>query len=346
LFEKALGEDVVLVYPSDAVQRDVLMQAVYGPRGIKAGRLRGESIDFIQRACRDVIDQGAEIIVPGFTEIPIVIDPLRSACKVPIVDCNQVYADYAIAFSGRSAARPHKIGVVGGVGPAATVDFMDKVVRLTRAERDQDHIKMIVEHNPQIPDRTRNLIGDGPDPTIPLYSACRKLEAEGADMIAIPCNTAHAFVERIQRHLSIPIVHMLYETVGYIQRRFPDRRSVGLLATSGTVGSRVYHEILEGAGLRVVAPDATRQDLVMRAIYGERGVKAGYTDGLCREDLLQALENVVRQRAEVVILGCTELPLILPQNDSLEVEGTTIALLDPTEILAAKCVELAGAHRK
>ncbi len=342
LFESAFGADADLIYPNDQVQRDCLMEAVYGPRGIKAGHLRGRSIDLIQRTCRDVIDQGAEIILPGFTEIPIVIDQLRQAFNVPIIDCNQVYADHAIAFHGLAAARPYKIGVVGGVGPAATVDFMNKVVAHTPADRDQDHIKMIVDHNPQIPDRTANLIGDGADPTIPLYSACKTLEAEGADMIAIPCNTAHAYVERIQRYLALPIVNMLFETVAHIRRAHPDCRTVGLLATAGTVASRVYHEMLDAAGLRTVAPDQAQQDLVMRAIYGERGVKAGYIDGQCREDLLEALRNTVDKGAEVAILGCTELPLILPQSDAFEISGKTIALIDPTDILARKAVELSG----
>ncbi len=342
LFENAFGAGVDLIYPNDQVQRDCLMEAVYGPRGIKAGHLRGRSIDLIHRACRDVIDQGAELILPGFTEIPIVIDQLRQAFNVPIIDCNQVYADHAIAFHGLAAARPYKIGVVGGVGPAATVDFMNKVVAHTPADRDQDHIKMIVDHNPQIPDRTANLIGDGADPTIPLYSACKTLEAEGADMIAIPCNTAHAYVERIQRYLAIPIVNMLFETVAHIRRAHTDCRTVGLLATAGTVASRVYHEMLDAGGLRTVAPDQAQQDLVMRAIYGERGVKAGYTDGQCREDLLQALENVVDKGAEVAILGCTELPLILPQSSAFEIAGKTVALIDPTDILARKTVDLSG----
>jgi aspartate racemase len=317
------------------------MEAIYGPRGIKAGNLRGQSIELIQKACRDVIDQGAEIIVPGLTEIPIVIDSLRSAFNVPIVDCNQAYAEYALADQGYAPAKPYKIGVVGGVGPAATVDFMEKVVARTKPSRDQDQVKMVVEHNPQIPDRTENLFGGGADPTIPLNSACKKLEAQGADMIAIPCNTAHAFVERIQRFLAIPIVNMLFETVETIRRRHPHCRSVGLLATSGTVGSRVYHDIIEAASLNVVVPDPDRQDLVMRAIYGEQGVKAGYTEGQCRDDLLKALENVVENGAEVVILGCTELPLILPESDDFPIAGKSVALVDPTDTLARKCVELA-----
>ncbi len=342
LFEKAFSDDYTLIYPRPPVQRNCLMEAIYGSRGIKAGQLRGQSIDLIRKTCRDVIDQGAEIIVPGFTEIPIVIDSLRSAFNVPIIDCNQTYAEYALSYQGLLPAKPYKIGIVGGVGPAATVDFMDKVVARTKASRDQDHIKMVVEHNPQIPDRTENLFGGGADPTIPLYSACKKLEAQGADMIAIPCNTAHAFVERIQKFLAIPIVNMLFETVETITKHHPHCHAVGLLATSGTVGSRVYHDIIEAASLRTVVPDPDRQDLVMRAIYGEQGVKAGHTDGQCREDLLKALENVVEKGAEVVILGCTELPLILPESDDFPIAGKSVALIDPTDTLARKCIELSG----
>lgn len=342
LFERAFPDDHVLIYPRAPVQRDCLMEAIYGPRGIKAGNLRGQSIDLIQRACRDVIDQGAEIIVPGFTEIPIVIDSLRSAFNVPIIDCNQAYAEYALAYQGFAPARPYKIGIVGGVGPAATVDFMDKIVSRTRASRDQDHVKMVVEHNPQIPDRTENLFGGGADPTIPLYSACKKLEEQGANMIAIPCNTAHAFVERIQRFLAIPIINMPFETVEAIKRRYPHCRAVGLLATSGTVGSRVYHDVIEAAGLHTIVPDPRSQDLVMRAIYGEQGVKAGHTQGQCRDDLLEALGSVVEMGAEVVILGCTELPLILPESEAFEIAGKTVALIDPTDTLARKCVDLSA----
>ena len=124
---------------------------------------------------------------------------------------------------------------------------MDKIVRNTPAGRDQEHIKLVVEQNPQIPDRTKNLIGDGIDPTIALYSTCKRLEADEADIIAIPCNTAHAFVERIQPYLSIPIVNMLFETAECIRREHRSCKRIGLLATSGTIGSRVYHDAIADA---------------------------------------------------------------------------------------------------
>jgi aspartate racemase len=329
-----------LIYPSPEVQRDALMPAIYGERGIKSGCLQGESVEFLERACRDLMAQGAEVIAPGFTEIPIVVDSL---CErgLPVIDINQVYARHAVDFGGELSARPFKIGVVGGVGPAATVDFMDKIVRNTQARHDQEHIKVVVEQNPQIPDRTENLIGEGADPTVALYATCKKLEADEADLIAIPCNTAHAFVERIQPYLSIPIINMLYETVDYIRRNHAGRSRIGLLATSGTQQSRVYHDIVEKAGLTLLAPDAVHQAKVMSAIYGEKGVKAGFTEGECRDDLMAALTHLVELGAEIVILGCTELPLLLAQSDNFAVAGKHIVVLDPTEILARKCVSLA-----
>jgi len=336
LFDRAFQGDWEVIYPDPQVQAGAVMEAVYGAEGIKAGRLRGRSVTLIAEACRELTDQGAEVIVPGFTEIPILCEVLRSEIQTPILDSNQAYANHAIAYDSASGGRAFKLGVVGGVGPAATVDFMDKVVRRTKAARDQDHIKMVVEQNPQIPDRTANLVGEGEDPTIPLYATCKRLESEGADAIAIPCNTAHAFVERIQRHLDIPIINMLSETVDYIRRVHPGARRVGLLATLGTVQSGVYQEILEAADLSVVLPDQPMQQRVMEAIYGEAGVKAGFMEGSCRDHLAAAITEVGAKGAEVAILGCTELPLIAP-----EAACDGLILLDPTEILALRCVSLA-----
>jgi aspartate racemase len=106
-------------------------------------------------------------------------------------------------------------------------------------------LKLLVEQNPQIPDRTKHLVGDGPDPTVSLYATCKRLEAGDMGIIAIPCNTAHAFVERIQPYLNVPIVNMLTVTVGYLRAPFPELRQVGLLATTGTITSGVYQKALE-----------------------------------------------------------------------------------------------------
>lgn len=344
LFERYFAPPAVLLYPQAAAQSG-LMQAIYGDTGIKAGHLEPRSIRLLDAAVRDLHAQGAELIVPGFTEIPVVLDAIGEHA-LPIVDCNRVYAQHAVDEGAGAPPRPFKIGVIGGVGPAATVDFMDKVVHATRASRDQDHVKMVVEHNPQIPDRTEHLVGAGPDPTVALYATAKKLEAADADLIAIPCNTAHAFVERIQPYLAIPIVNMLRETVEHVRTRFGTQRPVGLLATTGTVASGVYHDAAAAAGLRLVVPDERHQSLVMDAIYGEHGVKAGFTTGACRDALLAAVEHLARCGVDAVILGCTELPLILPAVEALTAAARTVAILDPTEILARVCVAHAEAARR
>lgn len=328
-----------LIYPTRQAQEVWLMQAIYGPHGIKAGNLQGEPFELLYRASRDLMDQGAEVILPGFAEVSMVVDALRES-GLPIFDANQVYVQYAISHEGDVPANIFKVGIIGGVGPVATVDFMNKIIHNTKAKKDQEHIKLVVEHNPQIPDRTESLTAGGPDPTVALYSACKRLEAADANMIAIPCNTAHAFVERIQPYLSIPIINMLFETMENIRNNYGKDRTVGLLATLGTVKSGVYRDLADKVGIRLIVPADAYQKKVMDAIYGEKGVKAGYTEGQCKENLLQALEHLVRRGAEIIILGCTELPLLLSQTDDFPVAGKKVVILDPTEILARKCVSL------
>ncbi|HCE5853587.1 TPA: aspartate/glutamate racemase family protein [Pseudomonas aeruginosa] len=339
LFERHFGAGFELVYPSE-VNQAALMEAVYGPAGIKAGHLDGVSIELLHQACLDLHSQGATLLLPGMTELSLVASDLHRR-GVSCVDVNQVYADYATSSESARNTPQFKLGIVGGVGPAATVDFMGKVVKNTPAGRDQDHIKMVVEQNPQIPDRTANILYKDTDPTVAMYATCKRLECEGANAIAIPCNTAHAYVERIQGYLGIPIINMLTETIDFIRQAYGSERKVGLLATSGTIQSRVYHHAAERVGLSLLVPDEVEQALVMSAIYGESGVKAGHTSGQCRDELLTAVSHLVKQGATVLILGCTELPLILPQDDDFQIDGVSVSLVDPTNVLAQRCVALA-----
>lgn len=233
------------------------------------------------------------------------------------------------------------LGIVGGIGPAATVDFMAKLIRHTDARRDQDHMRMLVDHNPGIPDRTAHLTGAGADPTPALLHACQRLQAGGASAIAMPCNTAHAFLPRFRDRLSVPVVDMLAATVAHIAGTRPDCRRVGLLATSGTIASRVYHDAARDAPFDLMTPDAAHQDHVMKAIYGSDGVKAGHTTGPCAVHLHAAAVHLAARGAQVLILGCTELPLILGQQQGYDAGGCRVDLVDPTLILALRCIELA-----
>ena len=330
-------QDYELIYPTNQSQ---LMQAIYAETGIKNGYLDGLPLEYVYEACLELKAKGCEVILPCITEISLLVNQLWKR-GVPIVDVNQVYADYALSIGNIPQLKPFKLGIVGGVGPSATVDFMNKIIQSTPAKKDQDHIKMIVEQNPQIPDRTANLIHNQTDPTIALFSTCKKLEAAGANAIAIPCNTAHAFVKEIQDHLNVPIVNMITTTAEYILENFGKGTIVGLLATSGTIQSKVYFNVLTHFGLQIVVPDESHQNLVMESIYGEMGVKAGYTSGLCKEQINGGVNHLIKKNAQVIILGCTELPLLFPQNQGHNDTKLSIELIDPTLILAKKVVQLA-----
>jgi len=245
------------------------------------------------------------------------------------------------------------IGIVGGIGPAATVDFMNKIIRHTDARCDQDHLRLLVEHNPGIPDRTAHLLGRGADPTPALLTACRRLQAGGAALIAMPCNTAHAYLRHIRPGLAIPVVDMLAETVAHIAAAHPGCTRVGLLATSGTIATRIYHEAARRAPFELLTPEPAWQARVMAAIYGEQGVKAGHTSGACVDDLRAAVAHLAARGATVMILGCTELPMLLGQQrgfDACPVPGADsramlVDLVDPTLVMARHCIALARASQ-
>jgi aspartate racemase len=287
----------------------------------------------LEEACAALAGQGAQVILPGLSELV----PQVAPAQVPVLDPHTIYAHYVVSQPAPPSERPFKLGVVGGVGPAATVDFLQKVVRHTPAHRDQDHLKVLIEQNPQIPDRTDHLIGHGPDPTLALYATCRKLQAGEADLIAIPCNTAHAFIDLIQPHLDIPILNMLTVTVNHVRESWPKLQTVGLLATTGTLSTGIYHRALQKQGLRPTVPQPASQAHLMDAIYGPRGIKAGFTSGRCVEDIHWVIEELVQQGVEVIILGCTELPLVFADTE-IRVRDRLISLVDPTEILARRCV--------
>ena len=330
-----------IIYPEHNIQRKYLMEAIYGPHGIKAGHLTGKVIEYLEKSCKNLSEQGAKLIIPGFTEIPVVYDALKKKKRFNIIDSNQVYADWAIrSYNKTFAGKQLIIGIIGGLGPSATVDLMDKIIKNTPAQKDQDHFQMIVEHDPQIPDRTAHLLKGEEDPTISLYACAKKLEKREADFIAIPCNTAHAFIDRIQKHLSVPIINMIEEVIIYLKKHFSDTRTAGLLATTGTVTTGIYHTAFEKTGIQLISPDEAYQKLVMESIYGRKGIKAGYTEGDPKRNLFEATRHLVEKGAEVIILGCTELPLIIEQTNHCPLAGKTVAILDPTNILAKKCVHL------
>ncbi len=224
------------------------------------------------------------------------------------------------------------IGILGGVGPFATADLFQKLVKASPAKKDQEHPHTIIDNACQIPDRTAALLNKGPSPVPEMLAAARRLEAAGADFIIMPCNTAHAFLPELEPLVRIPFVNMIQEVVNHIKKQYPDVTKVGLLATSGTVASGVYSNAIEKAGLETIVPDDTLQAKVMDAIYSpESGIKAGGLE-IPHRILVDAGRELADRGAEVVILGCTEIPLVVGKND------LPVPAIDATLILAEAAV--------
>ena len=225
------------------------------------------------------------------------------------------------------------IGILGGMGPLATADLFQKIVLLTKADTDRDHIRVYIDSNANIPDRTAAILSGGEDPVPEMSSALRHLEACGADCIIMPCNTAHYFLPRLQAMTEIPFLSILTAAAEACKAQFPGK-TVGILATRGTLAADLYQKALAQAGVPYLIPDAPAQDALMRVIYD--GVKAGKGPDSYRADFLTVLEQMSAGGAEVFLLGCTELPLAA---ESLKI---TLPTVDPTAELAKAAIRFCG----
>ena len=186
---------------------------------------------------------------------------------------------------------------------------------------------MVVEQNPQIPDRTANLLHDATDPTMAMYATCKRLESAGANAIAIPCNTAHAWHERLQQaYPHIQVLHIARVVAQRLQQQ--GHSACMLLATQGTYRIGLYDQALAACGITVHLPHDAEREQLMRGIY--QGVKADKLD-LARSDFAQVAQAMRVRHGDVpLIMGCTEIPLALP--GAAEVAG--LPLVDPAWELA------------
>lgn len=217
------------------------------------------------------------------------------------------------------------------MGPLATADLFTKIVTMTRASCDQEHLHVLIDNNTEIPDRTRAILSGGENPLPQLKASAERLRDAGADFLIMPCNTAHYFHAELSRSIDIPVLNMLEETAALIKERGVS--CVGLLATDGTIQSGVYDRALERYGIEVLRPDAEGQKQVMHIIYD--GVKAGNRD-ISPDGFVRAAEDLLARGAQTLILGCTELP------PAFSIYDIKLPHTDPTSVLAAAAVTYAG----
>lgn len=225
------------------------------------------------------------------------------------------------------------IGILGGMGPLATADLYRKIIERTRADRDNEHIRVYIDGNAAIPDRTAAILHGGEDPVPEMLSALRHLEACGADCIIMPCNTAHYFLPRLREQTALPILDMQRITAAVCRERFPGK-TAAILATDGTVQSGLYDRALDAEGVRWIHPGESEQKSLMHLIYGV--VKASRPMEPEKEHWDAILDTLRGQGADLFILGCTELPVLAGVLPS---EGP---FLDPTDELAKAAIRFCG----
>ncbi|MDF9795416.1 aspartate racemase [Catalinimonas alkaloidigena] len=234
------------------------------------------------------------------------------------------------------------IGIVGGVGPAAGADLLSKITEETAAHKDQEHLPVLLYSLPhRIVDRTAFLEGkEFQNPGINLAEICLNMEASGVCVAGIPCNTAHAapIFSRLEEELKkansqLTLVHLIHENINYLHGKFKKGSRIGVLSTTGTFEQKIYSSHLEAAGYACILPDADMQkELVHTAIYhpsyGIKSVGRRITD-LSKAQLYHVMDLMKKQGAEAIILGCTEIPLAITEN---EYKG--MLLIDATRVLA------------
>jgi len=224
------------------------------------------------------------------------------------------------------------IGILGGIGPSATLHLFKLIIEETPAKKDQEHLKIVIYNNPKVPDRTAFILGKGESPLPYLIEGAEFLNRAGSDIIVMPCNTAHYFYEEISKIAKGKFLHLLNETAEEIRRK--NIKEIGILATTGTLKTGLWQKAI-GEGVRIIYPDEeTQENLVMEAIYGERGVKAGFKKKP-KELLVKAGNILIKKGAKAIVAGCTEVSIVMERNPF------DFPLFEPLKIIAKKAVELA-----
>jgi aspartate racemase len=237
-----------------------------------------------------------------------------------------------------SPATPRCLGVLGGMGPLAGAEFAVRVVRLTPASCDQEHIPMLLCNDPRVPDRSTAWVGGGPSPLPAMMRGIAMLQDAGADCIAIPCNTAHLWFDQLQAATSARLLHIVESVVLDLQRQGVHEGPIAILGTRATLETGLYQRYLAESGYQSLVP--TAPDVLADCAESIAAVKGGRLDEAFAP-LARAIASLVDEGARAVVLGCTELPLALPHPRRAEFG---VVVTDSVDALARQAVELFTRH--
>lgn len=228
-----------------------------------------------------------------------------------------------------------KLGVIGGMGPEATNFFYARLIARTKARCDQEHIDTIILSHASMPDRTKAILTGQKDKLIKaLTEDARNLEKLGVSNIAIPCNTSHYFYDEIQEAVSIPIIHMVEESVKYVKKSWPDTMKIGIMGTDGTIQAGTYHRACEKYGMEIITPSAERQKDVMSLIYDD--IKCGKTGD--REKFIRTYDELMERGCDAIILACTEISVFK------EYYQVPLNCVDAMDVLVKESILRSGAE--
>lgn len=215
------------------------------------------------------------------------------------------------------------IGVLGGMGPAATADLFNKFISFTKANCDQEHIPLIISSIPNIPDRTQALLHDGRSPLPLMQSYLHLLENAGAECIVIPCNTAHYWFSELKESCHVEMLSIIDTTMQEVIKT--GKKQIGLLATNATVHMGLYQKRMEDAGLNCLIPNKDEQQKVMESIYLLKSGEVERSEKLMKE----IAQSLFDKNVQVIVLGCTEVPVILQK----EIKNNPDKYIDSTSSL-------------
>ncbi len=228
------------------------------------------------------------------------------------------------------------IGILGGMGPEATAYMYSLIIKYTRVKKDQDHLRIFIYSNPEIPPRTDAILQQGPSPVPLLLEGIQKLKDAGVNFVIVPCVTAHYFLPEVFTQIDVPYLNLLDESLSWAKENIPNLKKAGLISSTGTLVSKLFHDKFGQAGIEVIAPQGEEQQQVMEAIFGAQGIKTGSTSGSSKEHIIRSAEKLISRGAGAIIAGCTELPLVLRAED------ISVPLIEPMDILAQKTILEAG----
>ena len=227
------------------------------------------------------------------------------------------------------------VGVIGGLGPMATLDFFDRILKRTKALREQDHLRLIIDNTTKIPDRNAFTRGEGPSPGPALADAARGLEQAGAEFIVMACNTTHAWEAEIRAAINVPFISIIEETTKVVADLSPE--AAGVLAVDACLSSNLYQEALTKRGVKPVLLSADSQKTFMELVYR---IKNGDTGDVVKRSMATLAKRLEAQGAEVIIAGCTEVPIVLTADD-IDSE-----LINSTDVLVERTIVFAGGELK